>query len=349
MPNTTAVRTAQVGAASFFAGKNKIINGDFNINQRNFSSTTAGGTYGFDRWRMDGSGGTTTYSAQTFTAGTAPVAGYEARNFARLVTASQSAAGDYCTLIQPIEDVRTFANQTVTVSFWAKAASGTPKIGIETYQDFGTGGSPSAGVSTPAGTVTLSTSWARYTLSFTVPSISGKTIGTTANTSSLLLILWTSAGSTNATRASSIGIQNNTFDIWGVQVEAGSTATAFQTATGNIQGELAACQRYYVRFGSSDAYGAYAIGTASQTSTMDFVVNLPVTMRINPSSIDYSNLAASDGASALLTAGTFAIPASTNGNDKPFVRYTKAGATQFRPYFMVNNNGTGYIGFNAEL
>jgi hypothetical protein len=34
MANTTAVRTAQVGAAPFFAGKNKFINGDFDLSQR---------------------------------------------------------------------------------------------------------------------------------------------------------------------------------------------------------------------------------------------------------------------------------------------------------------------------
>jgi hypothetical protein len=49
MPNTTAVRTAQVGAAPFFAGKNKIINGDFGVWQRGTSIATTN-AYTADRW-----------------------------------------------------------------------------------------------------------------------------------------------------------------------------------------------------------------------------------------------------------------------------------------------------------
>jgi hypothetical protein len=226
------------------AGKNKIINGDMYINQRNFTSATAA-AYGFDRWRYEFSSGTNTYSAQTFTPGTAPVVGYEGKNYAQMAISGQSATSAYNILGQRIEDVRTFANQTVTFSFWAKASSGTPSIGLEITQVFGSGGSPSAFVSTPLGSITTSTSWVRYSKTVAVPSISGKTIGTDANSSYIEANLWLSAGSDHATRASSIGINNSTFQIWGVQVEEGLTASEFQTATGTIQGELAACQRYF--------------------------------------------------------------------------------------------------------
>lgn len=254
----TADSTSATGLSyqnNFAAGKNKIINGDFRINQRAFSTTTTALTYGFDRWRMNVGGSfTCTYSAQTFTPGTAPVAGYEAINFARMVTTANSGAGDYAILSQLIEDVRTFAGSTVTVSFWAKAASGTPKVGVEFAQNFGSGGS--AQVDGTGQAVTLTTSWARYSVTITVPSVSGKTIGTS---SYIELNLWTVSGSTYATRSGSIGNQAATVDIWGVQVEAGSTATAFQTATGTIQGELAACQRYYEK--------SYEQGVAPATAT----------------------------------------------------------------------------------
>jgi hypothetical protein len=140
---------------NFYAGKNRLINGDFSINQRAFTSTTTATTYGFDRWFLSASDGTVTYSAQTFTPGTAPVAGYEAINFARMASTGQTLTSAGSVLRQRIEDVRTFANQTITVSFWAKAGSGTPKVAVELTQNFGSGGSPSSAVNNYAGQVTL--------------------------------------------------------------------------------------------------------------------------------------------------------------------------------------------------
>ena len=126
------------------AGKNKILNGDFTFNQRAFTSNTTTAAYNFDRWLQQNSGGTFTVTPQSFTAGAAPIAGYEGNTYVQGITASQSAAGDYAIITQRIEDVRTFAGNSVTISFWAKANTGTPKIGVELQQNFGSGGSPSA-------------------------------------------------------------------------------------------------------------------------------------------------------------------------------------------------------------
>jgi len=224
--------TASGGSNLFYAGKNKIINGDFRFNQRNFTSNTTDLSYNFDRWRQQNSGGSFTTTPQTFTLGTAPVTGYEGTNFLQGIVASQSASTDNAIFTQQIESVRTFANQTVTISFWAKAGSGTPKIAVEAQQYFGASGSPSSRVNTYFGQVTLSTSWARYSVTGTVPSISGKTLGTDGS-DCLYINLWVSGGSTWNSRTGSIGLQNATFQIWGVQAEAGSTMTDFQTATGN--------------------------------------------------------------------------------------------------------------------
>jgi hypothetical protein len=262
---------------NFYAGKSKIINGDFSVNQRAFTSTTTTATYGFDRWFAILTDGTTnSYSAQTFTPGAAPIAGYEAANYARLTTAGQTASNAQTSLRQRIESVRTFAGQTATFSFFAKANSGTPSIALEIAQVFGSGGS--ASVNTFAGKVTLSTSWARYSITVAIPSISGKTLGTGSDTY-IDCTFFVSAGTNFDARTGSLGIQSNTFDVWGVQAEAGSTATAFQTATGTIQGELAACQRYYWRSQNINSY--LATGLLRTTTTGFATVRFPVTMRTN--------------------------------------------------------------------
>jgi len=337
--------------SNWAAGKNKFINGDFGVNQRNFSSTTTDGDYTFDRWKCALASGTVTWSAQTFTPGTAPVAGYEGKNFIRSVVSGQTTSGQFAFISQRIEDVRTFAGQTVTVSFWAKAASGTPGIGVTYSQNFGSGGSPSATVETSPGIISaITTSWARYSLTFAMPSISGKTIGTTANTSYVGIWLSTSAGSTYASLMGAIGLQNNTIDIWGVQIEAANTATAFQTATGTIQGELAACQRYYVRFNSGNAYGNLAnSGYTATTTQVNSFVQFPVTMRTIPTSIDSSGVGWIDSASAT---GTASSPSSAaSGTNYANLAWTTTGATANRYCWFRDSAGTGagYLGFSAEL
>ena len=338
-----------IQSVEYAAGKNKIINGDFYINQRNFSSTTTDGTYGFDRWVL-ASGGGCTYSAQTFTAGTAPVTGYEGKNYARLLTTGQSGASAYSFLIQAIEDVRNFANQTVTISFWAVAATGTPKMAVEVSQVFGTGGSPSTAVTTYAGQVTLSTSWARYSVTVAVPSIAGKTIGTATNSSYLGINLWVSSGTTFNSRTGSLGIQSNTFDIWGVQVEASSTASDFQTASGTIQGELALCQRYYWRPSGQSAYAYYAGGVAESGTVASILLPTPVNLR-SPSgaSVDYATLAIGDASGTLRTVTSLTIN-HYQSNCVQLLANVASGLTQYRPAFLLNNNSTSaYVAISSEL
>jgi hypothetical protein len=252
---------------NYAAGKNAIINGAFNVWQRGTSFTmTNSTTYCADRWRTyrDGSGATLTVSRQTFTPGTAPVAGYETMYFLRFNQSVAGTGGTYSAFTTPIEEVTSFAGQTITISFWAKAdASRTVQVAVN--QNFGSGGS--GGVSTYGTNFTLTTSWVRYSTTIAVPSISGKTIGT----GSYLDVQFLPANNTA-----------QVLDFWGVQAEAGSVATAFQTATGTIQGELAACQRYYYLY--VDGNTSTSFGTCAYYSSSDVLgtVTYPVTMRTTP-------------------------------------------------------------------
>jgi hypothetical protein len=336
--NTADTQTASGGPVSpNIAGKNKIINGDFSINQRNFSSTTSL-VYTFDRWYAVMVGGTVTWSAQTFTPGTAPVAGYEGANFIQVVTSGQTGT-NYALLEQRIENVRTLAGETATISFWAKAGSGTPKIRPYFYQDFGTGGSPSALASFQGTDITISTSWERYSQTISIPALTGKTIGTTANTSNLRVQLEVSDGST-------LGIQNGTFQIWGVQLEEGPIATPFQTATGTIQGELAACQRYYFRTqtGTNEPYMGVTVAGSSTTTYANIIMKQ--TMRTTPSSVDFSAIKwQAINNSGNITAAS--ISGATPEN--VLLVCTTTGATAGAMNYLMGQTSSGYVGFSAEL
>jgi hypothetical protein len=337
---TTGLRYTE----NYAAGKNKIINGDFSINQRAFSSTTTTSTFTFDRWMTTLSGGTSTFSAQTFTPGAAPVSGYESTNFIRIATTGQSAASDNTRYRYKVEDVRIFAGQTVTLSFWAKAGSGTPSIAAYFVQVFGSGGSTAVTINGQKKAIT--TSWARYTITLAIPSISGKTLGAG---SYLELLLTTSAGTDYDTRTDSLGVQTATIDIWGVQLEAGSVATAFQTATGTIQGELAACQRYYLSWasGTSQAIGA-AYNTAA--GTMGTNVFFPVTMRIAPALViatgtNFYRFERNSGTDDMDSLTIWkATPQSTG-----MYNNTEISGTAGQAGFLYTNNASASIAFNSEL
>jgi hypothetical protein len=336
-------------SVAYTAGKNKIINGDFRINQRNFSSTTTFGGFLFDRFLTAGGGnGTTTFSAQTFTLGAAPVAGYEGRNFLQIAITGESSTTGYTLFQQKIEDVRTLAGQTATISFWAKANSGTPKILTYVQQSFGTGGSPSATTTTAGTLTTITTSWVRYSFPITVPSISGKTIGTNSD-SNLTLTILVSAGSATGSPFDTVGVQNNTFQFWGIQLENGSTATAFQTATGTIQGELAACQRYYNSLVSGNSL---MVGMAAFYSTSQIYVGIsfPVTMRTAPSLVSTSG---TDYYISDRNAGTDSFNSFTiiyaSTQTAMIYNLSEISSVAGQAGIVRTNNAAAAIAFSAEL
>jgi hypothetical protein len=334
------------------AGKNKIINGDFNINQRNFSSSTVNAEYNLDRWRTIYTGGTSTTSVQVFTLGAAPVAGYEGKNYYRVAITGQSASTDFVRMQEQVESVRTFAGQTTTYSFWAKADTGTPKVAIISVQTFGGGGSPSAAVTTEHGTVTLSTAWTRYSVTCVIPSISGKTLGTGGDDAISVRLLM-SAG-TGVTGHQSIGVQNYTFETWGHQWEYGSKATPFQTASGGSpQAELAMCQRYYWRATVDSVGDRFGYGSNISTTDAQIMTQYPVQMRTIPTALETSGTAGdySVAEPGAVTAVCTAVPTFLNAtNWSALTTFLTGGTlTQFRPSAGRAAAATAYLGWSAEL
>jgi hypothetical protein len=335
---TSTVEQNTGGAvAPFLAGKNKIINGDFGVWQRGTSfSNPANQAYTADRYLVgyDGTGATRTISQQTFTPGTAPVSGYEGTYFYRYNQSVAGSGSTFSTIETHLEDVRLFAGQTITLSFWAKAASGF-STNVLFRQNFGSGGS--ANVDTASSSITIGTTWQRYTTTVTLPSISGKTIGTS---SSLFVMFFTPINATF------------TFDIWGVQLEAGSVATPFTTASNTLQGELALCQRYYWRISNVAQYDMLSnLGTAYSTTSTFFNFPIKQTMRVKPTSLDYANIAMTpdDVGTSFAISGMIIYHATP---ENVICSASNATATQYRPYLIYASSataGASYVGFSAEL
>lgn len=331
MPITRAYEQASQPGNFFVAGKNKIINGDFGIWQRGTSiSLTSGNSFYFaDRFygSCNFSAGTASFSQQTFTPGTAPVAGYEGQYFARLTCGSTST---HFSTYQKIEDVRTFAGTTATYSFWAKASTNVT-VALYGVQNFGSGGSANTDVTISPSTASLTTSWQRFTATVTVPSVSGKTIGTG---SALTIGYYYSSGTINSA----------TIDLWGVQLEAGSVATAFQTATGTLAGELAACQRYYYRITEFQIAG----GTQSAAENkVFFALNSfnGVQMRTTPTAAFESTPYVTNGASNLRTVTAVAVAS------KAMIGFTYDSTRLTDSYsYMINAADAGRaVSLSAEL
>jgi len=324
---------------SKFSGKNAIINGAFDIWQRAVTSTsTTVSGYWADRWRYLATNGTSkvfSQSQQVFTVGSAPVAGYEGTYFLRVAVTTAGSGYASETIEQPIEDVRTFAGNTVTVSFWAKVASGTLSVTPRFTQNFGTGGTPSSAVVTSGTAISVGTTWQRYTQTISIPSISGKTIGTSLNTSSLIFAL---------------SLPTNTLytiDLWGVQVELGSTATVFSRAGGNFEGELALAQRYYYLMNNTATATSYfATGMQFSSTTAYAYIKFPQQMRAVPSALDTAgtiNVVSTSGVNS--TATTFA---SAN-LDGAYIQCSAAGtAGQGVMIRFTGTAATAYVGFSAE-
>jgi hypothetical protein len=330
---TSTVEQNTGGAvAPFVAGKNKIINGDFGIWQRGTNFTSIGNNvYTADRWCTE-SNGTSTVTQQTFTGGSAPVAGYAGQYFLRQQVTSPSTVSG---LNYRIEDIRTLSGQTATISFWAKAAS-TTALSFLASQFF-----VAAQQDNMATTFSIGTSWQRYTFTGTIGSISGYTLPNPNFLSLRFLVLTNTA---------------YTLDIWGVQLEAGSVATPFTTATGTFQGELAACQRYFAK--------SYSQGTAPQTNSTTngliafpsvlavnggiwTTVKLPSTMRTSPTVTIYSYAGSVAGSISQESSGSDFSSNSglaTQIGDSSFAAYNGSGAS-----ITPTNGGMFHYVATAEL
>jgi hypothetical protein len=235
--------------------RNKVINGAFQVWQRGNGPHTAYAKCA-DMWDFtyDGTGGTRSLTRAQHNPG------QEIEDEANYAVFAQSAAGTatWNGLEVNIEDVRTMNGKTVTLSFWAKADADRTMDWFA-RQIFGTGGS--AAVSSGNTSFNLTTSWVKYTHTFTLPSVAGKTIGTGINKLLLLFMPPLTAF---------------TINIANVQLELGSVATQFENRSLGL--ELQLCQRYYVKMD----YPRFSMDGVICSEIYGPPIAFPVTMRIFP-------------------------------------------------------------------
>jgi hypothetical protein len=354
------------GAGSFAVGRNRIINGDMRIDQRNDGAAvnlTGSGIYFIDRYSSRNNGGTWgpgVLSAQR--SSTAP-AGFENSLALTVSTADSSiTSGDAYIVSQLIEGYNisdfgygTADAKTVTVSFWVRASL------TGTFAGSFTNGSNTR--SYPFNyAISSADTWEYKTI--TIP---GDTTGTwntdkavgirlnfdmgTGSDRQGTLNTWQATGACSTPSAVQlIGTLNATWYITGVQLEAGSVATSFER---RMYGqELALCQRYYTRLGGNTGNGYQGFCTAAGygTSNARGVIHLPVSMRTAPTFAHAGNFEflPGPGGTSVSSIGL----ADAGGNPNVALNFTSTSA------FLVSaggyeiraaNDSSAHFSFTAEL
>jgi hypothetical protein len=330
--------TNGIDASPYSAGKNKVINGGMNIWQR--GTSMAGTTTGFsaDRWQSYRGVAGSTFSRQT---------GPEGIQYCiRVQRDSGNTSTSAITLFQNFETANSIplAGKTVTLSFYARAGANYSRAGsnLQVQLITGTGVDQNGPVSGYTGSstrinelATLTTSWQRFTYSATLLS---------SATEMAIVFNFVPVGTAGA---------DDYYEITGVQLEASSVATEFATATGTIQGELAACQRYFRRISAAGGASLLVAPSAvtANASQAGAGIILTTSMRTTPtlsvSAVGHFSL--SDGGTAF-TSTAISIATGQSSPDTIFLNVSNSGGmTQYRAFRLEANTTSATMDFNAEL
>lgn len=290
--STLSVNSNNISAVNSLGFRNRLINGDMRIDQRNAGASvtpTSNNTYTLDRWTAE-LAVSSKYSVQRNAGSVTPPSGFTNYLGITSLSAFSSAASDYFLLKQPIEGFNTAdlawgtaSAQAITLSFWVRSSlTGT----------FGGGLENSSGNRAYVFSFTINSA---NTWEYKTVTIAGDTTGTwdTGNTTGINLRFdlgsgsnWKgTAGSWGTSRyfgvpggVSIVGTNGATLYLTGVQLEAGSMATPFERR--DYGRELIMCQRYLQKFGSLQFIGAATVRTGGAAGYAS--LSPLVTMRAAP-------------------------------------------------------------------
>jgi hypothetical protein len=315
-----------VSSAKSSAGQlspNYVINSAFDIWQRGTSAAMGVNNYIADRWGMNR--GSYAAGATVSRQPASDLVGIVGVDYAARVQRNSGNSGtDSVGIYQSFESVNVtpFRGQVVTFSFYARAGSNfspvSSSLNAIVYASTGTTDgnlNTTTGLSVPFNrNGAITTTWARYsTTGFISPS--AKQLHLTFS--------YTPTGTAGA---------DDWFEVTGVQLELGPVATPFRRNANSIQGELAACQRYY----QSTFTGS---GKWYSTTVAQCYGVFPVQMRVAPTlGTTISGAVDEIGVSERAITG---ITSSGMRNVGGFIAITTATATA--------NAIAGVYGINVQL
>lgn len=324
-------------------GRNFALNSDFTIWQRGTSITPSsnGGAYCADRWFIT-RGSNTSITASQQTAGNLSTTPNQAfRYYARVQRTAGSTTTSNVDLGQMFEtsQVTLLAGQTVTFSGYirkgANFSATSDLLSMQIIEGTGTDQKQMDGGYTGSNTLvnvakTLTSSWQRFSVTGTVA---------TTSTEITIKFSYTPTGTAGA---------SDYFDVVGVQLELGSVPTAWNLATGTLQGELAAAQRYYQVWTSpSVANAGFTTGAGVTTTEIKGNYYLSGNMRTTPT---VTISASSDFTTSFGRAAITSMTSSTY-NDKVVVFNfgTSTSGIIDKAFHIESQNTNAKVQFSAEL
>ena len=316
---------------------NPILNSAFQVWQRNTSATITGATNqytGADRWSYLGSAGSSATISRQATGDTTNLPNIQ--YCTRYLRTASNTDTNTLYFAQTFETINTyqFVGKTITLSFYARKGANYSAASsyLAANLAYGTGTDQALNGGAAANNIitqqnVLTSTWTRFSVTAAVP---------TAATQLVAMFTFVPVGTAGAA---------DYYEITGVQIDIGSVALPFRTYAATIQGELAACQRYYYRASAgSQAYARFGIARASSTTNLEFCLVLPSTMRVNPTAVEFSTLTTTNAQT--VTAAALNSPSQNSAS----IDLTVGSATANQPYtIMANNSTSAYVAVTAEL